>query len=95
MKWKTHEASDASSRLVERLHTVGESKARNSSQTKWKKFTLASFCDLLVIKDITFTAEPAYSNIVYSRFLAIVELNLIPFAFISLLFYPCYSRLLL
>ena len=41
------------------------------------------------------TAEPAYSYIVYSRFLAIVELNLVPFAFISLLFYPCYSRLLL
>ena len=41
------------------------------------------------------TAGPAYSYIVYSRFLAIVELNLIPFAFISLLFYPCYSRLLL
>ena len=43
---------------------------------------------------IQHTAEPAYSYIVYSRFLAIVELNLVPFAFISLLFYPCYSRLL-
>ena len=41
------------------------------------------------------TAEPAYSYIVYSRFLAIVELNLIPPAFIFLLFYPCYNRLLL
>ena len=30
-----------------------------------------------------------------SRFLAIVELNLVPFAFISLLFYHCYSKLLL
>ena len=39
------------------------------------------------------TAEPDYSN-VYSRFSAIVELNLVPFAFVSLLFYPCYSRLL-
>ncbi len=41
------------------------------------------------------TAEPAYSYIVYSRFLAIVELNLIPLAFISLLFYPYNSRLFL
>ena len=41
------------------------------------------------------TAEPAYSYNVYSWFSAIVELNLVPFAFISLLFYPCYSRLLL
>ena len=41
-----------------------------------------------------YTAEPAYSYNVYSRFSAIVELNLYPFAFISLLFYPCYSRLL-
>ena len=41
------------------------------------------------------TAEPAYSYNVYSRFSAIVEFNLVPFAFISLLFYPCYSRLLL
>ena len=29
------------------------------------------------------TAEPAYSYIVYSRFLAIVKLNLVPFGFIS------------
>ena len=43
----------------------------------------------------TSTAESAYNYIVYSRFLAVVELILIPFAFISLLFYPCYSRLLL
>ena len=42
-----------------------------------------------------YTAEPAYSYNVHSRFLAIVELNLVPFVFISLLFYPCYSRLLL
>ncbi len=41
------------------------------------------------------TEEPAYSYIVRSIFLAIVELNLVPFAFISLLFYPCYSRFLL
>ena len=41
------------------------------------------------------TAEPAYSYIAYSRFLAVVELNLIPFAFIIVLFYSCYSRLLL
>ena len=40
------------------------------------------------------TAEPAYSYNVYSRFSAIVELNLVPFASISILFYPCYSRLL-
>ena len=32
------------------------------------------------------TAEPAYSYNLYSRFLAIVELNLVPSAFISLLF---------
>ena len=31
------------------------------------------------------TAEPAYSYNVYSGFLAIVELNLVSFAFISLL----------
>ena len=41
------------------------------------------------------TAEPAYSYIVYNRYSAIVVLNLVPFAFISLLFYPCYNRLLL
>ena len=41
------------------------------------------------------TAEPAYSYIVYSRFLVIVELKLVPFAPVFLLFYPCYSRLLL
>ncbi len=35
------------------------------------------------------TAEPAYSYIVYSRFFAIVELNLVPLAIISLLLYPC------
>ena len=41
------------------------------------------------------TAEPAYSYNVYSRFSAMVKLNLVPFAFVSLLFYPCYSRILL
>ena len=41
------------------------------------------------------TAEPAYSYNVYSRFSAIVELNFVPFAFISSLFNPCYSRLFL
>ncbi len=35
---------------------------------------------------IIITAEPAYSYKVYSRFLAIVELTLVPLAFISLLF---------
>ena len=34
-----------------------------------------------------YTVEPVHSYIVYGRFLAIVELNLIPFVFISLLFY--------
>ena len=47
------------------------------------------------LTQIQTTAEPAYSYIVYSRFFAIVELNFVPFAFISLLFYPYYSRLLL
>ena len=36
-------------------------------------------------------AEPAYSYNVYSRFLAIVELDLVPFALISFLFYPCHN----
>ena len=31
----------------------------------------------------SYTAEPAYSYIVYSRFWAIVELNLVPFSFVS------------
>ena len=44
---------------------------------------------------ISHTAEPAYSYIVYSRLSAIVELNLVHFAFISLLSYPCYNKLLL
>ena len=46
------------------------------------------------LSSIPNTAEPNYSYNGYSRFLAIVELNLVPFAIISLLFYPCYSRLL-
>ena len=49
----------------------------------------------LSVQSIDSTAERAYSYNVYSRFLAILELNLVPFAIISLLFYPCYSRLLL
>ena len=44
---------------------------------------------------LSYTAEPAYSYNVYSRFSAIVELNLVPFAFVSLLFNPCYDILLL
>ena len=44
------------------------------------------------------TVELAYSYIVYSRFLAIVELNLAPFAFIFFTIVPglpLYLRLLL
>ncbi len=41
------------------------------------------------------TAEPAYSYIVYSRFLAIVELKSAPFIYVALLFYPSCIRLLL
>ena len=41
------------------------------------------------------TVEPAYSYLVCNRFSGITELNLVPFAFISLLFYPCWDRLLL
>ena len=66
-----------------------ESKSRNDrvfSSIFNYVFSLVTMCN---------TAEPAYSYIVYSRFLAIVELNLVPFTFISVLFYPCYSRLLL
>ena len=48
----------------------------------------------LSLTQIQTTAELTYSYIVYSRFFTIVEFNLVPFAFISLLFYPCYSRLL-
>ena len=39
--------------------------------------------------EIVSTAEPAYSYIVYSRFLAIVKLNFVSFALFSLLLYPC------
>ena len=41
------------------------------------------------------TAEPAYSYIIFNRFLAIVELNLDPYTFISLLFCPCYVDFLI
>ena len=42
---------------------------------------------VIASEPIATTAEPAYSYNVYSRFSAIVELNLVPFAFISLFFY--------
>ena len=37
------------------------------------------------------TAEPAYSYIVFNILPALVELNIIPFDFVYLLFYPCYN----
>ena len=56
--------------------------------TERRTHTKMQFC-------AAYTAEPVYSYIIYSRFFGIVELNLVPFAFISSLFYPYYSRLLL
>ena len=38
--------------------------------------------DELVI--FAYTAEPAYRHIVHDRFMAIVDLDLVPFTFISL-----------
>ncbi len=52
-------------------------------------FQLLLFCSDFVVNIVFLnTVEPAYSYIVYSRFLAIVESSLVPFAFISLLLYP-------
>ena len=41
------------------------------------------------------TARPAYSYIVFDKFSAIAELELAPFVYIPLLFYPSYNKLLL
>ena len=56
----------------------------------------ATLCNIWIVKIIIFrnTAEPAFSCIVFNKYLAMLELNLVPFV-ISSLFYLSYNRLIL
>ena len=44
--------------------------------------------------EVSRTAEPAYSYIVYNRYSAVIEKNLAPTVYKSLLFYPSCNKLL-
>ena len=56
-----------------------------TSYYKYNRQTSIPVTITILFMIFSYTAEPAYSYIVYSRFLAIIELNLVPLASIYLL----------